>query len=317
MKKILSLGSVTVDVLMHPVDSLPPAGVLQGVEGVRALPGGCAVNAALDLHKLGAEVTLSCLIGDDPFGRMLLDYFEEEGLPTNGVIKDKDVATTVSVVLINSTGERSFLYYPGSAAKYTREHISDELVKEADIVFVAGEMIIPSFEGKILADFFRYAKSLGKMTVMDTAWDKDGVWLPKIEEALPMTDLFMPSREEAAAFSGQTDPEKMADFFFDHGCKSVVIKLGKEGALICKSRNERFYQSICECDNVVDTTGAGDAFCSGFLYGIAKGWSYERSAKLASLVSACCIEERGASAGIKSFSDTLRRIGITDEKDFT
>ena len=130
MKKILSLGSVTVDVLMHPVDSLPPAGVLQGVEGVRALPGGCAVNAALDLHKLGAEVTLSCLIGDDPFGRMLLDYFEEEGLPTNGVIKDKDVATTVSVVLINSTGERSFLYYPGSAAKYTREHISDELVKE-------------------------------------------------------------------------------------------------------------------------------------------------------------------------------------------
>lgn len=316
LKKILSLGSVTVDILMHPVDRLPTPGVLQGVDGVSALPGGCAVNAALDLKRLGADVELSCLIGNDPFGKILIDHFEREGLSTRGVVSDPSQYTTVSVVLINSTAERSFLYYPGSAANYTQCHVSRELLDEAEIIFVAGQMILPSFEGEVLRDFFKEMKSLGKMTVMDTAWDKDGIWLPRIKDALAYTDLFMPSYEEAQALSHCTNPEKMADFFFDLGCKSVVIKLGKKGALICKSKNERFYQPIFNDVTVVDTTGAGDAFCAGFLFGIAKGWSYERSARLACLVSASCIQSRGASSGIKSFTDTLKMVGINNENDF-
>lgn len=316
LKKILCLGSVTVDILVHSVDALPKAGVLQGVDGVKALPGGCAVNAALDLQRLGADVELSCLIGNDPFGKMLLSHFNNEGLSTKGVVTDDTTSTTVSVVLINSTGERSFLYFPGSAAEYSYRHIDKNLSMESDIIFVAGEMILPSFEGIDLCNYFKEMKSLGKMTVMDTAWDKDGKWLNRIKEALPYTDLFMPSREEAEAISGIKDPEKIADFFFDLGCKSVVIKLGKQGALVCKTPTERFYQPIFEKGDVVDTTGAGDAFCAGFLYGLSKNWSYERSAKLAAVVSSFCIEERGASSGIKSFKKTLEEIGITNENDF-
>jgi sugar/nucleoside kinase (ribokinase family) len=185
----------------------------------------------------------------------------------------------------------------------------DLSMDEADIVFVAGAMLLPSFEGEDLAAFMKKAREDGKMTVMDTAWDKDGKWLCRIKEALPFTDLFMPSFEEAKALSGESDPEKIADFFFDCGCGSVIIKLGKQGALLCEKRDQRIYVPIVEGVTVKDTTGAGDAFCAGFLYGISKGWSYERSGAFACAVSACCIEQTGASAGVCSAEKILERFG--------
>lgn len=316
MKKILTIGSVTADVLVKTVDSLPRFGTLVGIDDVKMLPGGCAVNAAIDLKKLGADVSLSCLIGNDSFGDMLIGKFEDIGLETKGVIRSPYVATTVSVVLINSGGERSFLYNPGSSAEFNMGHIEKELAEGADIVFVAGQMLLPSFEGKDLAEFFCQMKEKGKITVMDTAWDKDGKWLCRIKDALPYTDLFMPSYDEAKLISGKTEPEEIADFFFDMGCKSVVIKLGKQGALICRARDDRFYQPCFEGVTVVDTTGAGDAFCGGFLFGIARGWNYESSARFAACVAACCIEKTGASEGILSFEKTLERLGVKNEEEF-
>lgn len=316
MKKILTIGSVTADILVKTVDSLPKSGTLVGINDVKMLPGGCAVNSAIDLKKLGADVALSCLIGSDSFGDMLMSKFGDIGLETKGVIRSSGVSTTVSVVLINSSGERSFLYNPGSSAEFNLSHIEEELTNRADIVFVAGQMLLPSFEGKDLAEFFCKMKKQGKMTVMDTAWDKDGRWLERIKDALKYTDLFMPSYDEAKLISGKTEPDEIADCFFELGCGSVIIKLGKHGAFICKDRNARFYQPCFEEVNVVDTTGAGDAFCGGFLFGIAKGWSFEGSAKFAACVAACCIEKTGASEGILSFEKTIKRLGVKDEKEF-
>lgn len=316
MKKILTIGSVTADILVKNVDNLPQAGTLVGINNVKMLPGGCAVNAAIDLKKLGANVALSCLIGNDSFGDMLMDKFHSLELETKGVIRSFDVATTVSVVLINSHGERSFLYNPGSSGKFSINNINEELTEWADIIFVAGQMLLPSFEGEELTKFLSQMKQKGKTTVMDTAWDKDGKWLSRIKDALPYTDIFMPSYEEAVRMTDKTHPEEIAEVFFDIGCKSVVIKLGNKGALICKNRSDYFYQPCFEIENHVDTTGAGDAFCSGFLFGIAKGWSFEKSAKLAACVAACCIEKTGASEGILSFEKTLERLGVQNEEEF-
>ena len=309
MKKILCIGSVTADLLVRTVDALPRPGTLQGVDSVTVYPGGCAVNAALDLQRLGGRVALSCLVGNDTFASTLCSHFKKEGLSTEGVVAREGVSTTVSVVLISSGGERSFLYLPGSAALFNKEDILPSVYDEAEIVFVAGAMLLPSFEGEELAAFMKKAKDDGKMTVMDTAWDKDGKWLSRIKTALPFTDLFMPSYEEARAISGKDDPDEIADFFFECGCGSVIVKLGKEGALLCQSKDSRLRVPIVEGVTVKDTTGAGDAFCAGFLYGISNGWDYERSGRFACAVSASCIEETGASAGVTSAQRILERFG--------
>lgn len=218
--------------IVTPADSVPTPGTLRAVEGVSTHVGGCAANAAIDLAKLGVPVTLSCKVGRDSFGRFVRETAGEAGVDIRGIVEDGGVSTTVSIVCVNSSGERSFLYNPGSAAAYTLEDIDLRLVEECDIVFVAGAMLLASFDGEPCARFMEEARAKGKFTVMDTAWDFADVWLPKVEAVLPHLDLFMPSLEEAQKLTGEADPDRIADCFFEMGVANVIVKLGKEGRVV-------------------------------------------------------------------------------------
>lgn len=303
LKRILCAGSVTADVIVTPADSVPTPGTLRAVEGVSTHVGGCAANAAIDLAKLGVPVTLSCKVGRDSFGRFVRETAGEAGVDIRGIVEDGGVSTTVSIVCVNSSGERSFLYNPGSAAAYTLEDIDLRLVEECDIVFVAGAMLLTSFDGEPCARFMEEARAKGKFTVMDTAWDFADVWLPKVEAVLPHLDLFMPSLEEAQKLTGEADPDRIADRFFEMGVANVIVKLGKEGALFCPAGRERFRLPTYRSIKPVDTTGAGDSFCAGFLAGLAQGWDFRESGAFANAVGTHCIMAVGASTGIRSITE--------------
>ena len=150
------------------------------------------------------------------------------------------------------------------------------------------------------------ARRLGKFTVMDTAWDFQDIWLPKVEAVLPHLDLFMPSVEEAAKLTGETEPHRIADKLLSMGPRSVIVKVGKDGALLCPAGEERVLLPTYRSIKPVDTTGAGDSFCAGFLAGLAQGWDFRQSGALANAVGTHCIMAVGASTGIKSIAETLR-----------
>ena len=306
MKRILCIGSVTTDIIVSPVDSLPAPGTLQAVQNTASFVGGCASNAAIDLARLGAPVTLSCLVGEDSFGAFVLEQVCASGADVSGVSKSAAVPTTSSVVCVGSDGERSFLYNPGSTSRFTREDIPEAALEKADLVFVAGAMLLTAFDGQPCREFLAHARELGKFTVMDTAWDFEGKWLPKIAPSLPMLDLFMPSYEEAARLSGKEDPAEMADFFQTLGAKSVIIKLGKDGAYFREENGASYTLPTYRQIKPVDTTGAGDSFCAGFLCGLSQGWDYRRSGAFANAVGTHCIMAVGASTGIRPIADILR-----------
>ena len=138
---------------------------------------------------------------------------------------------------------------------------------------------------------------------MDTAWDFADVWLPKVEAVLPHLDLFMPSLEEAQKLTGEADPDRIADRFFEMGVANVIVKLGKEGALFCPAGQERFRLPTYRSIKPVDTTGAGDSFCAGFLAGLAQGWDFRESGAFANAVGTHCIMAVGASTGIRSITE--------------
>jgi len=305
MKKVLCIGSVTTDVIVMPADSIPTPGTLRAVDSISTHVGGCASNVAIDLAKLGIPVMLSCKVGNDNFGDFVKKTASDIGVDVRGVVINEQVSTTVSVVCVSSEGERSFLYYPGSTSAFTEQNVSNELLNEAEIVFVAGAMLLSNFDGKPCASLMKNARSKGKYTVMDTAWDFDDVWLPKVVDVLPELDLFMPSIEEAAKLTGETDINLVADKLFEFGCKNVIIKLGKDGALVCPAGKERVVLPTYRSIKPVDTTGAGDSFCAGFLAGLAQGWDYYKSVAFANAVGTHCIMYVGASTGIKSIEETL------------
>lgn len=305
MKKILCIGSVTADIILRTVEKLPAPGELQAVENASLHIGGCAANAARDLCKLGCQAQLCCKVGTDQFGDFVLLKAEDAGMDAAGIVFDPSVSTTVSIVTVNPDGERSFLYNPGSTAAFTVEDIPDRLVDWADIVFVAGALLTPAFDGEPCARFLQQCQQAGKVTVMDTAWDYEGRWREKIQAAWPFLDWFLPSLEEAKKLSGLEEAEEIAAYFRSAGVRNVIIKLGAKGVYVLlqngKSRVLPGFKNITP----VDTTGAGDAFCAGFLAGLSMNWMPFDSAVLGNAVGAHCIMQVGASSGIRPLSEIL------------
>lgn len=184
--------------------------------------------------------------------------------------------------------------------------MTDELIDSVDIVFVAGAMLLTEFDGNPCAELMKKARAKGKMTIMDTAWDFENKWLPKIEAVIPHLDLFMPSYEEAVKLSGETDVPKIAAFFLNMGAKSVIIKVGKDGAFIHEPNGTEYTLPTYLQYKPVDTTGAGDSFCAGFIAGLAQGWDYRESGRFANAVGTHCILEIGASTGIVPIPQILK-----------
>ena len=306
MKKILCCGSVTTDILVKPVDSVPTPGTLRSVESITTCVGGCATNCGIDLGKLGVPVAVSCRVGEDFYGEFIKSELEKYNVDISAVVTKGPAPTTLSIACIQSTGERSFLYNPASGADYCLDDINWNVVDECDIVFYTGAMLLTSFDGAPCAEFLKECQKRGKLTVFDTAWDFDDIWLPKLEGVFEHIDIFMPSYDEAVKLSGETELTKIADFFFKKGVKNVIIKVGADGAYVQPGGEEGKIYPTYKNVKPVDTTGAGDSFCAGFLAGLAQGWDFERSAKFGNAVGTHCIMAVGASTGILSIDETLK-----------
>jgi Sugar kinases, ribokinase family len=304
-KKIVCIGSVTADVLITPVDALPAPGTIKNIDSASLHVGGCAANSAMDLAKMGLPVKVIFKLGKDAFSEFVTKAIADTGIDTGGISYDESVATTTSIGCIASNGERCFLYSPGSTAVFGSDDINRSYIDDCDIVFIAGTNIISKFDGKECAEFLKEMQEKGNFTALDTAWDFEDVWLNKVKDSIKYLDLFMPSIDEAAKITGLDDHKKMADMFFKLGAKSVIIKLGKKGAYICENFNTRYISESIPVKKVKDTTGAGDAFCAGFLAGLALGWNYKKSARLANAAGAYCVMEIGACTGLKPIEEII------------
>ena len=167
---------------------------------------------------------------------------------------------------------------------------------------------MPSLDGKPLGRAVKKAKELGRITVLDTAWDASGRWMGLVEDALPYLDYFIPSYDEAVNISGKTNPADIAEEFFVRGVKNVAIKLGKDGCYIKTADKREFTIPTFLNIKAVETTGAGDAFSSGFITGISKGWSLYKCGLFANAVGTFSVSKVGASTGIKSLDETIEFI---------
>jgi len=307
MFDVVCTGILVADVLAKSVDSLPDRGKLDRVEKIELFTGGCAVYAAIAIARLGMNVAVVGKIGNDGFGSFLSNSLQKEKVDISGLVVDNQCSTSASIVLVDSTGERSFLHSIGANGEFTGDDINYDIALDSKIVFVAGTMLMPKFDGKQCAEFLRNARKAHCTTALDTAWDSTGRWMQVLEPCMEHIDLFMPSYEEAVMFSGEKEPDKIADVFLSMGVKLVVIKLGKDGCFI-KNPQERYLIPTYKKYKAVDTTGAGDSFAAGFLTGYSKGWDLYKCGVLANAVGTHCVMSAGASTGIKSFEETMNFI---------
>ncbi len=308
MKKVACVGILVADVMASPVGSYPGKGMLQQINSITVHNGGNAMTASINLSKMGVDAKLVGKVGADIFGVYLRDCLVKSGVDTRGLKDDESVQSSASVVLLDESGERSFLHCVGTNAVFSESDIDYSIIEECDLVFLTGTFLMDTFDGEQTAKFLKKCKEMGKTTFLDVCWDAKGNWAKLLDCAMPYIDFLMPSIDEAVQLAGgEEDPEKIADVFMSKGAKNVIIKLGKRGSFLRLSGEEKGnIYPIVGRGKPVDTTGAGDSFCSGYLAAYARDVDPHECMMVANATGGLCVTAKGATTGTRSYEETLK-----------
>ncbi|HUV03734.1 MAG TPA: sugar kinase [Armatimonadota bacterium] len=303
MADVTCLGILVADLVGKPVDEYPARGKLVLVDQLELHSGGCASSTGVALAKIGVSASVIGKVGNDGLGDFMVGVLERNGIDTRGVIRDPNMGTSGTMVMVHSDGERSFIHYIGANASLTESDVDYGLLKGSRILHVAGSFLMPGIDGEPTARVLKKAREMGITTTLDTAWDSKGRWMSLLKPCLPHIDYAVPSIEEARMVTGKHEPPDVAKVLMDHGVKVVALKMGEGGCYI-RSANEE--HRIRKYDvEAIDALGAGDCFAAGFLTGILQGWDLEKTGRFANAVGASCVMALGATTGVKSLEETL------------
>ena len=298
MKKVEIIGAAIVDVLVTPTDervfeigSLP-------AEQIIMTYGGDALNEATVLHRLGGNVHLETLLGNDEAGKAVLRRIEQVGLETSGVQIREELQTSVNVVLVKPDGTRHFLTNPHASQRKLRlEDVPMPFPEDVEILSFASMFVFPLMKAAEMAEVFKRAKEQGILVCADMTKRKNGECTADVAPALQYVDYLFPNDAEAMLLTGKDTVEEAAQDLFAAGVKNVVIKCGAQGCYVRNGKGEFRFPAL---ENIVcvDTTGAGDSFVGGFLYGLSNDLPLEECARIANECGAKAVQQVGATTWI-------------------
>lgn len=307
MKRVLGFGNALVDVLTRVEDDTIlealqlPKGSMQLIDAERyryisdqlaamqttRATGGSACNTILALGRLGMSPGVVGKIGDDDNGRFFEESCRRNGIWSNLLRSEK--ATGVASTFISPDGQRTFGTYLGAAAEMCAEEIDEALLEAYDYVYIEGYLVQ---NHDLLRRIVAAAKAKATPICLDLAsYNIVADEIAFFTELLPNVDILFANQQEAEAFTGESDPEaallKLGDI-----CRTVVVKTGGAGA---KAKRDAEVVNVAArpVQQVLDTTGAGDFFAAGFLYGLSNGCELAECVYKGTVLAAYVIEVAG------------------------
>ncbi len=277
--KVTTLGIAVIDIIASPADRSMFERDNTIVEDIAIYPGGDACNQSVDLSKLDIDSSLCCRVGSDSFGNMLLSELKSRGVDTTHVVVSSESVTSVAIVMVSGSGDRNIVCRKGNNFDFCIDDIDMKAIAGADALSIASIYGMPKLEEDGLLEVLKCAKDNGVLTFADMASDKKGLKLGGLTPFLPYIDYFMPSEAESVYLTDCDDCREAAGIFKDMGAGNVIIKLGARGAYALCRDYTGFTDSFVI--DARDTTGAGDAFCSGFIYSILNGFPIRKALEFA------------------------------------
>lgn len=261
---IVVVCEVNVDIVVAGVDAPPRFGAERTVSDVVLTAGSSGVLTATGLADLGMRVGVCGMVGDDPFGRYMLDHFRGHRIDHSGIVVDSSVRTGASVAL-SGQHDRAILTYPGAMARFGLSHIRSDVLARARHVHLSSYFLQVGLQADVPA-LLQLAHDLGLSTSVDTGHDPAEQW--KIDGLLEHADVFLPNQVEALTISGATQVRDALSRLAAR-VPVVAVKCGAEGAWAARGSEQVFVPGIAV--QARDTLGAGDAFDAGFLSGWMAG----------------------------------------------
>jgi 2-dehydro-3-deoxygluconokinase len=277
--------------------------------------GGDSSNMIIAAARTGARTAYVTRVGDDVFGRMLLELWQEEGVATHGVAIDPHAPTAAYFVTHGPRGHAfSYLRSASAASRMQPEELPAELIRSAGCVHASGiSMAISSSAADTVLAAFDLARSSGAKVALDANM-RLKLWplaraRALISAAASMADYFFPSLEDARALSGMQERDAIVDWAHRLGAKVVFLKLGADGVFASDGTRREHIASLAV--QVVDATGVGDCFCGAALARLASGATLWDAARYANAAAALATTGFGAVAPLPRPQAVLQLLAQT------
>jgi fructokinase len=261
--------------------------------------GGVTANMLTQVARLGTSTGWLGLIGDDENGRIIQKAFTEDGMDLSGVEVIRGERSSLTWIPVNPGGERCIYMFPNVTGKLSVLHVRNRFASH-----IRGAKHFHTEASQLPIVPLKEAMKIAKEANVRIFFDMDvtprffaQMNLGRQEElcdALKLVDVLKPCKAAAREMTGVTDYNRMADQLLNLGPKIVAITQGEDGCLIASK--EKRVQVPAFRVNVVDTTGAGDAFMGGLSYGLLQNWDLERVGVFANACAALCCTKVGARA---------------------
>lgn len=317
MDKIIGMGNALVDVLVRiDDDSLLeklhlPKGSMQLIQEdtlaeirkytsgmkIHRSTGGSAGNTVCALAALGANPGFIGKVGQDETGTFFGDTLRQRGV--NALLATCDLPSGIASTFISTDGERTFGTYLGAAATLKAEDLSRKMFAGYNYLYIEGYLLQ---DHDLMLRAVQLAKEEGLQVCLDMASynvvEAERDFFDQL--IVKYVDIVFANESEALAYTGKAPHEALEEIASK--CSIAVVKTGKEGSLV-KKGTEVIQLLSCPIDNVLDTTGAGDFYAAGFMYGLTCGYSLEKCVQISTILATAVIQEVGTTLPAKKWDE--------------
>lgn len=321
---LLAIGRSSLDLYSNDIGA-----AFTDIQSFGAFVGGCPTNISVGIQRLGLRAALLTGIGADPVGEFLCKFLEQEGVETRFIVQKPGHRTSAVVLGIEPPDRFPLIYYRDNCAdiELTIDDVLAAPIADSRAVLISGTGL--SKEPSRSATCYAAEKAretAGTRVFLDLDFRADQWHDPRafgvvVRSVLPQIDIAIGTEEEikaaaltdiaqlTIAHSQISNPEiagnlaAASDRLLSAGVQALIVKRGSEGADIHFASGERVHAAPFPVE-VYNTLGAGDAFASGFIYGILNGWSAEKSARFGNATGAIVVTRHGCA----NFMPTLPEV---------
>lgn len=280
MSFVAGVGRTNIDILYSGLKHLPAEGEEVFSQGFDIQLGGGVPATMVNLHRLGAPTKLCTFLGNDLLSSYAKDRFLKSDIDLVNLYEGDEVPLIVTSIMITKK-DRTFASYC-SNLEVTKE-LEDKIYNQ-----LKGAKVVAMQMGYI--NVYKRLKEEGTILVFDTGWD-DTMSLVKYKEYLELADYYTPNQKEAIKITGSKTLEEAAKklgAYFD----KVIIKLDKDGCM-CVENDTIYIVPPMKNVTAVDSTGAGDAFLSGFIYGLYHDYNFKDAILFGNITGGTCVQAVG------------------------
>ncbi len=294
---VVGFGALNVDKLFK-VNKLAKAEDESFVEDYAEACGGSAANTAVGVARLGCKVGYIGKVGLDREGDVLIQDFCNEGVNIDGVIRSDQGKSGSVLGFVDKKGSRALYINSGVNDIIKLDEVNVRYASQAQFLHLTSFVGDESFQTqKKLLDFISNS--------VKVSFDPGALYARKgflkLEPIIKKAHVLMPNAIELEILTGEVNYRKGAEVIIGKGVEIVAVKLGGDGCYVTDGRERHFIESFKV--EVMDTTGAGDAFCAGFLYGLVNDKSLFECGRLGNFVASRCVTKMGARAGLPFAKD--------------